>query len=128
MVGVRLRGDSRSRGSLTGRRVPTTAGSIRPGAAQVEGAQHFITGLLLEIPDHGSVARPTCCGHPPPLLISRGQVTRVPSSPAPPLGMCGLTQDIRTSHTFPFKAGDTLLLYTDGLVEAGDTEPLVEVA
>ncbi|MFD7181355.1 PP2C family protein-serine/threonine phosphatase [Streptomyces sp. NPDC059904] len=86
-----------------------------------EAEEHFITALLLEIPDRGSVARLTHCGHPPPLLISRGQVMIVQSSPAPPLGMCGLTQDIRTSHTFPFEAGDTLLLYTDGLVEARDS-------
>ncbi|GHF16673.1 hypothetical protein GCM10014715_84850 [Streptomyces spiralis] len=86
-----------------------------------EAEEHFITALLLEIPDDGSVARLTHCGHPPPLLISRGQVTSVPSSAAPPLGLCGLTQDIRTSHTFPFEAGDTLLLYTDGLAEARDS-------
>ncbi|MEU1465307.1 PP2C family protein-serine/threonine phosphatase [Streptomyces sp. NPDC005727] len=86
-----------------------------------EADEHFITALLLEIPDHGSVARLTHCGHPPPLLISRGEVTWVTSCPAPPLGMCGLTRDIRTSHTFPFEAGDTLLLYTDGLVEARDS-------
>ncbi|MGY1577302.1 PP2C family protein-serine/threonine phosphatase [Streptomyces sp. MN13] len=84
--------------------------------------EHFITALFLEIPDHDLVARLTHCGHPPPLLISRGRVTSVPSHPAPPLGMCGLEQDIRTSHTFSFEPGDTLLLYTDGLVEARDAD------
>ncbi|MEU6417407.1 PP2C family protein-serine/threonine phosphatase [Streptomyces spiralis] len=110
--------------------LPALAGALDRSAcrysAQFLGAddeiqEHFITALLLDIPDHGSVVRLTHCGHPPPLLISRGQVTSVPSSPAPPLGMCGLTHDIRTSHTFPFEAGDTLLLYTDGLVEARDS-------
>ncbi|MBB5932830.1 PP2C family protein-serine/threonine phosphatase [Streptomyces echinatus] len=86
-----------------------------------EAEEHFITALLLEIPDHGCVARLTHCGHPPPLLISRGQVRSVRSPPAPPLGMCVLTRDVRTSHTFPFGAGDTLLMYTDGLVEARDS-------
>ncbi|MFE9361098.1 PP2C family protein-serine/threonine phosphatase [Streptomyces olivaceoviridis] len=83
--------------------------------------EHFITALLLEIPDHDLVARLTPCGHPPPLLISQGRVTTVPTAPAPPLGMCELEQGIRTSHTFAFQSGDTLLLYTDGLVEARDT-------
>ncbi|WP_377270784.1 PP2C family protein-serine/threonine phosphatase [Peterkaempfera sp. SMS 1(5)a] len=83
--------------------------------------EHFITALLLEIPDHDSSAQLTYCGHPPPLLISRGQVNSIPSSPAAPLGMCELEQDIRTSHTFSFEAGDTLLLHTDGLVEARDS-------
>ncbi|MER6975870.1 PP2C family protein-serine/threonine phosphatase [Streptomyces carpinensis] len=91
-----------------------------PGADD-EVQEHFITALLLEIPDDDFAARVTHCGHPPPLLISRGQVTSVLSPPAPPLGMWGLAQDIRTSHTFSFEAGDTLLLYTDGLVEARDT-------
>ncbi len=91
-----------------------------PGADD-EAEEHFITALLLEIPDHGSVARLTHCGHPPPLLISRGKVTSVPSFPAPPLGLCALEQGVRTSHTFTFEAGDTLLLHTDGLVEARDS-------
>lgn len=34
--------------------------------------------------------------------------------------MCALEQGIRTSHTFSFEPGDTLLLFTDGLVEARD--------
>ncbi|WP_330342349.1 PP2C family protein-serine/threonine phosphatase [Streptomyces sp. NBC_00557] len=90
-----------------------------PGADD-EVQEHFITALLLEIPDDDFVARLTHCGHPSPLLISRGQVTSVPSPPAPPLGMCALEQGIRTSHTFSFEPGDTLLLFTDGLVEARD--------
>nr|WP_263982525.1 PP2C family protein-serine/threonine phosphatase [Streptomyces spinosus] len=90
-------------------------------ATDSEVQEHFITALLLEIPDHDPVARVTPCGHPPPLLIRRGEVTSVPSSPAPPLGLCELEQGIRTSHTFAFEPGDTLLLYTDGLVEARDT-------
>ncbi|MER6979710.1 PP2C family protein-serine/threonine phosphatase [Streptomyces carpinensis] len=110
--------------------LPALAGALDRSASRYsaqflgsddEAEEHFITALLLDIPDHGSVARLTCCGHPPPLLISQGKVTSVPSSPAPPLGLCGLAQDIRTSHTFSFDAGDTLLLHTDGLVEARDS-------
>ncbi|ARF58756.1 PP2C family protein-serine/threonine phosphatase [Streptomyces gilvosporeus] len=86
-----------------------------------EAPEHFITALLLEIPDHEPVARMTHCGHPPPLLVSQGGVTTAASSqPAPPLGMCGLGPDTHALDEFAFQTGDTLLLYTDGVIEARD--------
>ncbi|MGD3110493.1 PP2C family protein-serine/threonine phosphatase [Streptomyces sp. YGL11-2] len=89
--------------------------------ADPEAPEHFITALLLEIPDHEPVARMTHCGHPPPLLVSHGGVTTAESTrPAPPLGMCGLVPDLYTLHEFAFRTGDTLLLYTDGVIEARD--------
>ncbi|GGU82327.1 hypothetical protein GCM10010211_55390 [Streptomyces albospinus] len=89
--------------------------------ADAEAPEHFITALLLEIPDHEPVARMTHCGHPPPLLVSHGGVTTAESTrPAPPLGMCGLVPDLYTLHEFAFWPGDTLLLYTDGVIEARD--------
>lgn len=89
--------------------------------ADEEAQEHFITALLLEIPDHSPVARMTVCGHPPPLLLRHGRVTSIASPyTAPPLGTWELGPDSRTMHAFSFLAGDTLLLYTDGVVEARD--------
>ncbi|MET7522553.1 PP2C family protein-serine/threonine phosphatase [Streptomyces sp. NPDC005248] len=81
--------------------------------------EHFITSLVLDIPDHGSQAQMINCGHPPPLLVHDHQVTALHSRrPAPPLGMCGLPGPSHLADAFPFETGDILLLYTDGVIEA----------
>ncbi|MGW2032763.1 PP2C family protein-serine/threonine phosphatase [Streptomyces sp. NPDC001356] len=87
-----------------------------------DSAERFITALLAELPDGEETVRIVSCGHPPPLLRRRGRVSllRV-SRPAPPLGLAGSTTDAFPLHAFAFVPGDTLLLYTDGLVEARDS-------
>ena len=53
-------------------------------------------------------------GHPPPLLVSAdGTAEHFPYSDAAPLGVA----DDRPGRTVPFRVGDTLLVYTDGLIE-----------
>ncbi|MFF8596893.1 PP2C family protein-serine/threonine phosphatase [Streptomyces sp. NPDC015220] len=86
-----------------------------------EAGERFVTALLLEIPDDDPVIRMTSCGHVAPLLLGPDHRVTVPDlSPAPPLGI-GLT-DPRGSavDVLPFASGQTLLLYTDGVVEARD--------
>ncbi|MGW2029796.1 MULTISPECIES: PP2C family protein-serine/threonine phosphatase [Streptomyces] len=83
-----------------------------------EEGERFATALLLDIPEHGPVTM-TSCGHPPPLLLSPGHVVTVPSlHPAPPLGVHAAAE--HTLDVFSFEPGDTLLLYTDGVMEARD--------
>jgi hypothetical protein len=94
-------------------------------------AEHFVTAMLLEIPDEGDLVRMTDCGHPPPLLISAGRLTPVASSdPAPPLGLGAMGAGGQPLDTFRFGPGDMILLYTDGVVEARDHQgafyPLAE--
>ncbi|MER7810784.1 PP2C family protein-serine/threonine phosphatase [Streptomyces sp900116325] len=85
-----------------------------------EVGERFVTALLLEISDDDHITRMTSCGHPPPLLLSPGHSVSVPSlHPAPPLGL-GLMRPAHTLDVFTFQDGDTLVLYTDGVVEARD--------
>ncbi|MER5686088.1 PP2C family protein-serine/threonine phosphatase [Streptomyces sp. NPDC002205] len=85
-----------------------------------EVGERFVTALLLEISDNDHITRMTGCGHPPPLLLSPGHSVTVPSlHPAPPLGL-GLMRTAHTLDVFTFEVGDTLVLYTDGVIEARD--------
>ncbi|MEV0535971.1 PP2C family protein-serine/threonine phosphatase [Kitasatospora sp. NPDC050463] len=85
-----------------------------------ETAEHFVTALFLDIPDDAPVARLTNCGHPPPLLLRHDRVVCLDGAAAPPLGLGTLVADDYPDDTVPFEVGDTLLLYTDGVIEARD--------
>jgi serine phosphatase RsbU (regulator of sigma subunit) len=93
--------------------------------------EHFITTLVLDIPDRHPRAEMINCGHPPPLLLHDDQVTVLHARrPAPPLGLCALPAPTWRTDPFTFEAGDMLVLYTDGVVEArsptGAFYPLAE--
>ncbi|MEU9116562.1 PP2C family protein-serine/threonine phosphatase [Streptomyces sp. NPDC048483] len=97
-----------------------------------EAGERFVTALLMEIPDQDPVTRMTSCGHLAPLLLSPDHSVTVPSlHPAPPLGI-GMGPAGYTLDVFTFEAGDTLLLFTDGIVEArnqkGEFYPFTERA
>ncbi len=132
--GVRLVvGDVRGKGLAGVRLAAVTLGSFREaafgeptleGVARVMngavqrygGPEDFVTALLVEVSADGS-ARQLNCGHCPPLLVRRGQVTVLDDPDAePPLGL-----DPRArARPLGVGAGDRLLLHTDGLVEARD--------
>jgi phosphoserine phosphatase RsbU/P len=57
-------------------------------------------------------------GHPPPLLLGRdGDVQVLHTRPEPLLGLDEPAE--RTDHVIAVQPGETLLLVTDGLIEAG---------
>ncbi|MFE9006884.1 PP2C family protein-serine/threonine phosphatase [Streptomyces sp. NPDC007875] len=97
-----------------------------PGAGE-----SFVTAAVLEIPDDQPVVRLVNCGHPPPIALrDSGVKTLEGHAPALPLGLGHLVADRYHSEVFPFDEGDQLLLYTDGVIEARNSEgtfyPLVE--
>ncbi|MGW4435093.1 PP2C family protein-serine/threonine phosphatase [Streptomyces sp. NPDC004596] len=88
-----------------------------------EAGERFATALLLELPDDDHTIRMISCGHPPPLLFSPAGCITVPSlHPAPPLGIAETGPDEYAIDMAPFEQGDTLLLYTDGVIEARDRD------
>ncbi|MFE9989405.1 PP2C family protein-serine/threonine phosphatase [Streptomyces sp. NPDC005381] len=93
--------------------------------------EHFTTALVLDIPDTDAEVGMINCGHPPPLLLRDREVTVLHAQhPVPPLGMCELPAASHHTDPFTFEAGDLLLLYTDGVIEArspsGAFYPLAE--
>nr|AFO53533.1 stage II sporulation protein E [Streptomyces sp. WAC 01438] len=59
----------------------------------------------------------TCAGHPPPVLArADGTAVLLDQATDPPLGILS-DQTPRPQATVPYVPGDTLVLYTDGLVE-----------
>ncbi|MFE9933016.1 PP2C family protein-serine/threonine phosphatase [Streptomyces sp. NPDC005533] len=113
---------------------PDLDGSEDDGRGGVPGedGESFVTAAVLDVPDVEPVLHLVSCGHPPPLLLPRaGGVVRLEvSQPGPPLGLAGLAAAPVTAQSFAFAAGDVLLLYTDGVLEARDREgafyPLAE--
>ncbi|MEV7184372.1 PP2C family protein-serine/threonine phosphatase [Kitasatospora sp. NPDC093102] len=96
--------------------------SMSRRAAQLPGSEErFITTVLAEIPGDEPVVRIVNCGHPPPLLIDRGRVSELaPRDPSPPLNLGVLLGGDYHVDVEPFRPGDQLLLYTDGVTETRD--------
>jgi serine phosphatase RsbU (regulator of sigma subunit) len=80
----------------------------------------------LERDDEGGAAGPwrlrwSSAGHPPPLLLrADGSVQMLHARPEPLLGLEEPTR--RTEHTVAVDPGGTVLLVTDGLIEAGHVD------
>ncbi len=80
--------------------------------------ESFTTALVAEIPPEGGRLRLLNCGHPPPLLLTRGELRVLkPTAPSPLLNLAELLGDHYSIDTFDFTPGDQLLLYTDGVIE-----------
>jgi serine phosphatase RsbU (regulator of sigma subunit) len=57
-----------------------------------------------------------CAGHPPPLIKRRGRIVSVLETPSPAVGVLATLQYADRWNVMT--KGDTLVLYTDGLIEA----------
>jgi sigma-B regulation protein RsbU (phosphoserine phosphatase) len=82
-----------------------------------EAREQYATALYLRLDTVSGVGRYSAAAHPPPLLWRRGKQS------LEVLGETGLLLGVRPKEAyadseFSFEAGDRLLLYTDGLLEA----------
>ncbi|WP_374114236.1 PP2C family protein-serine/threonine phosphatase [Streptomyces sp. NK08204] len=108
--------------------------SMQRRAAQLGGSEvgeRFVTAVFAEIPTGGHVVRVVNCGHPPPLLLSVGEVRELDRGrSAPPLNLGVLVTEPYHVEVYPFRPGEQLLLYTDGVTEtrdaAGSFYPLLQ--
>lgn len=99
------------------------SGETGEGDTETEFAREeaFVTALVMDIPDDEPVVRVANCGHPPPLILREGRVVALDSAaPSPPLGLTAVLSADVVVESFPFRVGDVLLLYTDGVIEARD--------
>jgi CheY-like chemotaxis protein len=74
------------------------------------------TLCLMSLSPGTGLVRFANAGHPPPLLVDAGSVTRLNEHDP----LLGLHSDGMTEHTVTMPPGSTLVLYTDGLVERRD--------
>jgi len=97
--------------------LPEIARVVDRSVARAAGDEDFVTAVFAEFDPHGWLQL-VVCGHPPPLLLAAdgGLRALAPTAYATPLG---LHPDIRPC-TFSVGAGDRLVFYTDGLLEARD--------
>jgi PAS domain S-box-containing protein len=81
---------------------------------EVEESQ-MATMLFVIVDPAASTVRWVNAGHPPPLVIARGEVRFLQGDASVPLGV--LPFPTYEEVTSPLEPGDALLLYTDGLIE-----------
>ncbi|MFF1488164.1 PP2C family protein-serine/threonine phosphatase [Streptomyces sp. NPDC058319] len=83
-------------------------------------AEDFVTVLLMEIAEDGSL-RALNCGHPWPYRLSGTAAESVSrAEPLPPLGLFPLPAALPAADLGPLRPGETLLLHTDGVADARD--------
>ncbi|MGW2632401.1 PP2C family protein-serine/threonine phosphatase [Streptomyces chattanoogensis] len=83
-------------------------------------AEEFVTLLLMEIAEDGTVTALNC-GHPWPYAIaSRGIAPVAPAEPMPPLGLFPLPGELPVVGCGRLGPGEGLFLHTDGAADARD--------
>jgi phosphoserine phosphatase RsbU/P len=97
--------------------LPEIARVVDRSVTRAAGDEDFVTAVFAELDPRGWLQL-VICGHPPPLRLSAegGLQALTPRSYATPLGM---HPDVQPS-TFTVSAGDRLVFFTDGLLEARD--------
>jgi phosphoserine phosphatase RsbU/P len=97
--------------------LPEIARVVDRSVTRAAGDEDFVTAVFAEFDPRGWLEVVTC-GHPPPLrLAADGSLQALnPRTYATPLGL----HPDPSASTFSVSAGDRLVFYTDGLLEARD--------
>jgi serine phosphatase RsbU (regulator of sigma subunit)/anti-sigma regulatory factor (Ser/Thr protein kinase) len=103
------------RASLESSGVTAAFADVDRAVTRELGEEEFVT-LVVAMEEAPGVWTALSCGHEPPLLLTGGEV-HVLDLRGELLGM-GLG-GTRVRRTFTLRSGDALLLYTDGVVDAG---------
>ncbi len=102
-------------------RLETSIGRYSVALLDPDQPEHFATALIAEIEYGGGRVKILNCGHPPPLLVRKGEIRVLePTVPSPPLNLASLLGGEYTIDTLAFSSGDQMLLYTDGVTETRD--------
>ena len=96
---------------------PEICAKLAERAVRASSRRSYMTLSLFAHDSARRIGTLTNAGHPAPYRISAGRVERLPL-PAFPIGL--LPQGVFPSREFTFAAGDRLVLFTDGIVEAAD--------
>ena len=101
------------------------AARLHAFVAEHADGEEFVTAQFVSIPNGDDDAQIVCCGHPPPLLLRDGRVTALDVlPPSPPLGLLDMGGYSPRADLLGARAGDSVLLYTDGVSEAYDDRGL----
>lgn len=89
--------------------------------AEEGSAESFTTAVIVAVSADGSELHMVNLGHPAPLLVQGGRARPLdPAVPSLPLGLGDLGRPRVPVERYPLPPGATLVLFTDGLVEARD--------
>jgi serine phosphatase RsbU (regulator of sigma subunit) len=102
--------------------LPVVAVRLHAFVAEHVDGEEFVTAQFIAVPNGDDAeAQIVCCGHPPPLLLHGDRVTALDTlPPSPPLGLLDMGGFSPHADLLGASAGDSVLLYTDGVSEAYD--------
>ncbi|MEV7211609.1 SpoIIE family protein phosphatase [Kitasatospora cineracea] len=105
--------------AFTGALVESLGGWLNRIACD-EGDEATATAIVSRYYPDRRLLRWICAGHPPPVLLRNGRAAPMAADTGPPLGVLPEAA-YRAVETY-VRPGDTVLLYTDGLVERRDQD------
>jgi serine phosphatase RsbU (regulator of sigma subunit) len=76
--------------------------------------------MFFGLVDQHGMLEYVCAGHPSPLLLREGRVSDLYTEGSFPIGL--ISEATFESNRFQMEPGDTLVLFTDGVTEAEDSE------